>query len=60
MLEKKKLKAELMRIIAAKFEMDYLIEQKMEEVGRLKAAMDKQIEAEKALEDKIKALEGLN
>lgn len=59
MLEKKKLKSELMRIIAAKFEMDYLIEQKMDEVGRLRSAMEKQIEAEQALEQKIKALEGV-
>jgi hypothetical protein len=59
MLEKKKLKSELMRVIAAKYEMDYLIEQKMEEVGRLKAAMEKQVMAEKDIETRLNALEGV-
>lgn len=56
-LEKKKLTAELLRVRAAKAEMDYIIEQRMEEIGRLKAAIDKQEETEKTLTLKLEQLE---
>jgi hypothetical protein len=56
MLEKKKLKAEMSRVIAAKDELDYLIEQKKEEIKRLQDAVDKQVLAEKTLQEKINNL----
>lgn len=56
MLEKKKLKAEMSRVVAAKDELDYLIEQKMEEIKRLKDAVEKQILAENILKEKINSL----
>jgi hypothetical protein len=57
MLEHKKLKAELLRIQAAKAEMEYVMEQKMEEVRRLEEAVKKQDLAEATLHEKIKALQ---
>lgn len=56
MLEKKKLKAEMSRVIAAKDELDYLIEQKKDEIKRLQDAVEKQILAEKTLQEKINNL----
>lgn len=58
MLEQKKLKAEMSRVKAAKDELDYLIEQKMDEIRRLKEAIDKQDLAEKTLQEKINNLGG--
>lgn len=56
MLEKKKLRAELLRVQAAKAELEYLMEQKQEEIRRLETAVEKQDQAEIILLDKIKAL----
>lgn len=56
MLERKKIKSELLRVSAAKAEMDYLIEQKLDEIKRLKDAMAKQEEAEALLITKLNAL----
>jgi signal transduction histidine kinase len=56
MLEKKKLRAELLRVQAAKAEMEYLMEQKMEEIRRLEDAVKKQELAESSLQEKIKDL----
>lgn len=56
MLEKKKLKAELLRVQAAKAEMEYIVEQKMEEIKRLEEAMNKQNLAELVLIEKISNL----
>lgn len=58
MIEIKKLKSELSRVIAAKDEMDYLIEQRLQEIQRLKDSMEKQESAEKELKEKLKVLEG--
>jgi hypothetical protein len=52
-LEKMKYKAELLRVQAAKAELEFLIAQKMEEVGRLKDAIKKQEEAEENLKNKL-------
>ena len=56
MLERKKLRSELMRVAAAKAEMDYLIEQKLEEIQRLRDNMAKQDAAEKTIQEKIDSL----
>lgn len=55
-LEQKKIKAELSRVIASKDELDYLIEQKLDEIKRLKDAVAKQELAEQSLLEKIKNL----
>lgn len=52
-LEKKKFKAELLRVQSAKAEMEYVIAQRMEEIERLTMNVQKQEEAEKLLLDKI-------
>jgi hypothetical protein len=52
-LDIKKYKSELLRVQAAKAEMEYLIAQKMEEIGRIEANIIKQEEAEKALQEKM-------
>lgn len=56
MLEHKKLKAEMSRVRAAKDELDYLIEQKRDEIKRLEDAVAKQDLAEKTLQEKINNL----
>lgn len=53
-LEKKKMKAELLRVQAARAEMEYIIAQRMEEITRLEDAMRKQEETEKVLLEKMK------
>jgi hypothetical protein len=58
MLEHKKLKAELLRVQAAKAEMEYIMEQKMEEIKRLEESVKKQELAEIDLQNKLKALVG--
>lgn len=58
MLEKKRLNVELLRVGAAKADMDYQIEQKLEEIERLKLHIKVQEEAEKTLREKINNLEG--
>jgi len=57
MLEHKRLKSELLRVGAAKAEMDYIIEQKRDEIKRLEEAMAKQDATEIILLEKIKQLE---
>ena len=54
-LEVKKLKAELLRVQAAKAEMEYVIAQRMDEVQRLEENVKKQEEAEKLLRERIGA-----
>lgn len=53
-LERMKLKAELMRVQAAKAEMEYTIAQKQEEIERIKAHILVQIEKEEELTLKLK------
>ncbi len=52
-LEKKKIKSELLRVQAARAEMEYIIAQRMEEIGRLEDGMKKQTEAEQKLLEKL-------
>jgi len=52
-LEQKKIKAELLRVQAAKAEMEYIIAQRMEEIGRLEDNIKKQNEAEALLKEKL-------
>lgn len=52
-VELKKLKAELLRVQAARAEMEYVVEQRLEEIGRLQENMKKQDETEKMLLDKL-------
>lgn len=56
MLEKKKVKAELLRVQAAKAEMEYIMEQKMDEIRRLEEAVKKQELAESSLQEKLNSL----
>ena len=53
-IEQKKLKAELLRVQASKAEMEYIIEQKMEEITRLQENIKKQEETETVLLEKMK------
>lgn len=53
-MELKKAKAELLRVQAAKAEMEYIIAQRMEEIGRLEDNIKKQEEAELKLLEKLK------
>jgi len=53
-LERKKTKAELLRVQAAKAEMEYTIAQRMEEIDRVNDAIKKQEEAEIRLLAKLK------
>lgn len=52
-LEYKKYKAELLRVQAAKAEMEYIIAQRLEEIKRLEDNIKKQEEAEKLLLEKM-------
>lgn len=52
-LEQKRLKAELLRVQAAKAEMEYIIAQRMDEIARLQDNITKQETAEAALIAKI-------
>lgn len=56
MIENKKFKAELLRVQAAKAEMEYTIEQRMEEIQRIQDAIALQEQTEQAILEKIKAL----
>lgn len=53
-LEQKKNKSELLRVQAAKAEMEYIIEQRLEEVKRLQDAIKLQEETELKLIEKMK------
>lgn len=51
--DQKKYKAELLRVQAAKAEMEYIIAQRMDEIERLEMNIKKQEDAEKALLEKM-------
>lgn len=53
-LEQRKLKSELLRVQAAKAEMEYIIEQRLDEVKRLQEAIRLQEETELKLIEKMK------
>jgi hypothetical protein len=53
MLEKKKLKAELLRVQAARAEMEYIMEQKMDEIKRLEEAVKKQDATEASIIERM-------
>lgn len=53
-LEAKKLKAELLRVQAAKAEMEYIIEQRLEEIKRMQEAIRIQDETETKLIERMK------
>lgn len=53
-MEKKKTKMELLRVQAAKAEMEYIIAQRMDEVKRLEDGIKKQEETEAKLLEKLK------
>ena len=55
-LEFKKITAELLRVQAAKAEMEYIIEQRMDEIRRIEDNIKKQEDAEKALLEKLSKL----
>lgn len=59
MLELKKLKSELLRVQAAKAEMEYIIAQRLEEIERLEANIKLQGETEQKILMKMKEKEGL-
>lgn len=52
-IEIKKFKAELLRVQAAKAEMEYIIAQRMEEIERLESNIKKQEDTEKVLKGKL-------
>ena len=53
-LEEKKTKSELLRVQAAKAEMEYIVAQRQDEIQRLQDNIDKQSEQEQKLLDKLK------
>lgn len=53
MIEQKRLKAELARVTASRYELEYQIELKMEEIQRLKNTLEKQEAAEIELKGKL-------
>jgi hypothetical protein len=53
-IEKKKYKAELLRVQAARAEMEYIIAQRMDEITRIEDNITKQTEAETRLLEKMK------
>lgn len=55
-LELKKFKAELLRVQAAKAEMEYIIEQKMDEVERLNNNIKIHDDKEKEIQEKLNNL----
>lgn len=56
MIEQKKLNAELLRVLAAKAEMEYIIEQRMEEIKRLQDNIKIQEKTEESIQEKIRNL----
>ncbi len=57
MIENKKLKAELLRVQAAKAEMEYQVELKRDEIQRIESHMAKQDAAEVEIKNKLTQLE---
>lgn len=58
-IEIKKTKAELLRVQAARAEMEYIIAQRMEEIERLELNIKKQIETEESLKSKLEGAKGV-
>jgi hypothetical protein len=56
-LELKKIKVELLRVSAAKAELELRIEERMEEINRIKEHISISEAKEKELEEKIKKME---
>ena len=54
-IDEKKLQAELLRVQAAKADMEYKIEERLEEIERLKDNIQNQEKAEKLLLEKLRA-----
>ena len=52
-LEKMKLKAELLRVHAAKAEMEYIVAQRMDEIARLEENIKKQDETAALIQSKL-------
>ena len=57
-LEKKKTEAELARVIAARLEQEYIIEQRLDEIERLKKNIEIQSAKEIELNQKLTDLKG--
>lgn len=57
MVERKKLKAELLMVGARKAEMEYVIAQRQEEIDRMLKQIEIQEAAEAAITEKLKALD---
>lgn len=57
-LEIKKLQAELARVIAARLEQDYIIEQRLDEIERLKKNIEIQSAREIELSKKLMEIKG--
>jgi len=57
-LEFKKLQAELARVIAARLEQEYIIEQRLDEIERLKKNIEIQSDKEQELNQKLIELKG--
>lgn len=55
-LEVKKIKAERARVYASKLELELRVEERLEEINRIKASIEIQEAKEKELDDKIAAL----
>jgi len=53
-LEKKRLQAELLRITSAKFELELRIEERLEEIEKLKEHIKIQEDKEKEIQEKLK------
>lgn len=57
-LEIKKTKLELLKVAAARAEMEYRIDERLEEIERIKENIKIQIDKEKELEQRIKSMGG--
>lgn len=57
-LDIKRMKAELARVSSARIEMEYRVEERLQEIERLKGEIVVQGTREKDLDDKIKQMEG--
>jgi hypothetical protein len=57
-LEKMRLESELARVIAAKKEQEYIVEQRLDEIERLKKSIDIQSTKEQDLNQKLIELKG--
>ncbi len=55
-LEKKKIEAETARVVAARVEQEYLVEQRLDEIERLHKNIQIQLDKEAELKEKLKSL----